>query len=58
MKECYYCKNFIPHDTPNCPHCKSPEPLPLARLSDAASSMERRDRSCHEDRGYTYFELD
>lgn len=25
---------------------------------DDASSMERRDRSCHEDRGYTYFELD
>ena len=31
MKECYYCKNYIPHDTPNCPHCKSREPLPLAR---------------------------
>lgn len=25
---------------------------------DDASSMQRRDRSCHEDRGYTYFELD
>lgn len=25
---------------------------------DDASSMGRRDRSCHEDRGYTYFELD
>jgi hypothetical protein len=25
---------------------------------DDASSMERRDRNCHEDRGYTYFELD
>lgn len=25
---------------------------------DDESSMERRDRSCHEDRGYTYFELD
>ena len=24
---------------------------------DDASSMLRRDRSCHEDRGYTYFEL-
>jgi len=31
VRECYYCKNYIPHDTPNCPHCKSPEPLPLAR---------------------------
>lgn len=25
---------------------------------DDASSMERRGNSCHEDRGYTYFELD
>lgn len=32
--------------------------LGRAVAHDDASSMQRRNRSCHEDRGYTYFELD